>query len=83
MNYFYKDGKISRDRGRLIKVEGYNVYPVYHPAAALRSGAMMAAFKEDFLEIPKVLEMIKSGKIVDVNFDENEPTGDDSQLSLL
>lgn len=55
MNYFYKDGKISRDHGNLIKLENYNVYPVYHPAAGLRNGNMLKALAKDFVKIPKVL----------------------------
>ncbi len=62
MNYFYKDGKITRDHGHTIKVETtqgvYNVYPVYHPAAALRNGDMLKTLKEDFLRIPSILESI-------------------------
>jgi uracil-DNA glycosylase family 4 len=61
MNYFYPDGKISRDRGHLLKTKHYNVYPVYHPAAGLRNGNMMTALKEDFFRIPKVLEDLEAG----------------------
>lgn len=59
MNYFYKEGKISRDRGQLKKIGNLYVYPVYHPAAGLRNGNFYNALREDFLEIPKVLEYIK------------------------
>ncbi|KKS16248.1 MAG: Phage SPO1 DNA polymerase-related protein [candidate division WWE3 bacterium GW2011_GWC1_41_7] len=59
MNYFYSDGRITRDRGRLIKIAGFNVYPVYHPAAALRNPQMALGLKEDFLKIPTVLKYIK------------------------
>lgn len=62
MNYFYPEGKISRDRGRLIKIKGYNVFPIYHPAAALRNPDMMRGFTEDFLQIPKTLEEISNVK---------------------
>lgn len=55
MNYFYADGKISRDRGHIIKVGAYNVYPVYHPAAGLRNPQMLKDLTVDFLRIPKVL----------------------------
>jgi len=59
MNYFYKDGKISRDHGRAIKTESYVVFPVYHPAAALRNPEMAKALKADFLKIPEVVEKSK------------------------
>ncbi|HSX39519.1 MAG TPA: uracil-DNA glycosylase [Candidatus Saccharimonadales bacterium] len=62
MNYFYKDGKISRDHGRALQTEKYFVFPVYHPAAALRNPEMAKVLKEDFLRIPDVLQQIKTGK---------------------
>ncbi|MBU1133218.1 uracil-DNA glycosylase [Patescibacteria group bacterium] len=83
MNYFYPEGKISRDRGNLIKVNGYLVYPVYHPAAALRSGSMMSGFREDFLRIPDVLKKAKNileGKIEGNGNDDGQE--EDGQLGL-
>ena len=61
MNYFYPEGKITRDRGHVIKIKGYNVYPVYHPAAALRNPSMAKVLKDDFMRIPEVLKQIKTG----------------------
>jgi uracil-DNA glycosylase len=58
MSYFYPEGKISLDHGRLIKLPDYNVYPVYHPAAALRNPTFAKALLKDFMEIPKILEEI-------------------------
>ncbi|MEZ6255618.1 MAG: uracil-DNA glycosylase [Patescibacteria group bacterium] len=58
MNYFYADGKISRDHGRLIKADDYNVFPVYHPAAALRNSEFARALLADIKKIPAVLEEI-------------------------
>ncbi len=54
MCYFLPDAKISRDHGRAWTVDGRVVYPVYHPAAALRSPDMMRAFQEDFKKLPGV-----------------------------
>jgi uracil-DNA glycosylase len=56
MGYFYKEGKITRDHGTLINSGDYNVFPIYHPAAALRNPAMMKTFMEDFLMIPDILK---------------------------
>ena len=61
MNFFYKEGKISQDHGMLQKVGKWNLYPLYHPAAALRSTGVAKAFAEDFKKIPEVLEYIKKG----------------------
>ncbi len=59
MNYFYPDGKISRDHGRMLKLGDYMVYPIYHPAAALRNPEMFKAMQEDFLKIPVMLKEAK------------------------
>lgn len=60
MNYFYKDGKISMCHGMLIKTKDYNVFPLYHPAAALRNPNMAKALVHDFLKLPQVLEQVKN-----------------------
>lgn len=86
-NYFYPEGKISVDRGTMIRSKGFNVYPVYHPAAALRNPTMMRDFRDDFSRIKQALESAKT----DVTFsgeagNANETTGpeetDDGQLVL-
>lgn len=55
LSHFYPSGKISRDRGSLIETVKFNVFPVYHPAAALRSPQMYKDLETDFLKIPQVL----------------------------
>jgi len=63
MNYFLPTAKITRDRGHGFLVDGPTspeglrgasrvIYPVLHPAAALRSTEMMKAFEEDFKKLP-------------------------------
>lgn len=64
LSYFYSDGKISRDKGNLITVANLNVFPVYHPAAALRSPEMAKALEDDFLKIPEVLKNLKEGRLL-------------------
>lgn len=39
------------------------VVPMYHPAAALRAGAIMQSIKSDFQEIPKVLKGIDKERL--------------------
>lgn len=63
MNYFLPDAKITRDHGRLFKAGERIVYPVYHPAAALRSTQMMLTLKEDFAKLPKILKGEYAGDI--------------------
>src|SRR5580698_10266788 len=55
MNYFLPAAKITRDHGRVFNVDGRLIYPVYHPAAALRSTEMMNTFRDDIKKLPKVL----------------------------
>ena len=75
--YFVPDGKISRDRGSLIKSKGYNIYPVYHPAAALRNPSMMRDFREDFLRIPSIisnLTVVHEVSAVSVETSKDQPS---------
>jgi DNA polymerase len=55
MNYFLPEAKITRDHGRPLAVDGQMIFPVYHPAAALRATTMMEVLRDDFKKIPKVL----------------------------
>ncbi len=55
MNYFLPEAKISRDHGRVLKINERIIFPVYHPAAALRSTAMLNTLREDFKKLPKVV----------------------------
>lgn len=58
MSFFYSSGKITHHHGVLIHTPKYKIFPVYHPAAALRNPTFDRALKEDFRKIPKVLESI-------------------------
>lgn len=55
-NYFFPDAKISSERGKLKKYENYQIFPIYHPAAALRNKIFLSAFKYDFFELSKLLK---------------------------
>jgi len=58
MNYFLPEAKITRDHGGVFRVEERILYPVYHPAAALRSTAMLNVLREDFKKLPKIVSMV-------------------------
>jgi DNA polymerase len=62
MHYFIPEAKMTRDHGHplLIGAQKQVVFPVYHPAAALRSKRMMETLYTDFKKIPDVL----AGKLV-------------------
>lgn len=55
MNYFLPLAKISRDRGKVFTVQGHKIYPLYHPAAALRATAILEELKKDFARLPDVV----------------------------
>lgn len=48
-NYFVPDGKISDERGKLVDMGKYKVFPVYHPAAALRNKKFLNTLQSDFV----------------------------------
>jgi DNA polymerase len=59
MGKFIEGVTISRVHGqpRFVDFAGkrYIVYPMFHPAAALRSGSMMKPFEEDFVKLSTLL----------------------------
>lgn len=60
MDKFLPNAKISLVHGRLYRVNWNEgnvlIVPMYHPAAALRSGAMMEAFEKDFSKLPACIK---------------------------
>jgi len=63
MEYFMRGEKISKIHGTIKKAvvnnKEYNIFPVYHPAAALRSTRNKKALEEDFSELRKLMEKLK------------------------
>lgn len=61
MGKFINGVTISKIHGqaRLSSYKGkqYVVFPMFHPAAALRAGDVMNQFKEDFKKLPEVVKM--------------------------
>lgn len=80
MGKFLPDTKISAVHGRKFTVDFGSkrqvVMPMYHPAAALRAGAIMTAIRADFEQIKIALEDQDSAKAV-------ETKERQSQLSLI
>lgn len=54
-NYFVPDGKISSERGKLVDMGRFKVFPVYHPAAALRNKNFLNTLKSDFATLSEIL----------------------------
>lgn len=55
-NYFFPDVKITSERGKLLKYGNYFVFPVYHPAAALRNKKFLSTLQSDFIELSRLLK---------------------------
>lgn len=55
MNYFLPTAKISRDQGKLFRVGEYLIYPLFHPAAALRSTETLNQLRASFARLPELL----------------------------
>lgn len=55
-NYFFPDDKIGAERGKLKKFGNYLIFPVYHPAAALRNKKFLSTLQDDFLQLSRHLE---------------------------
>ena len=55
MNYFLPEAKITRDHGKVFKVDGRLLVPLFHTAAALRSPEVMRQLREDFKKLPKIV----------------------------
>lgn len=84
MNYFYPEGKITNDHGKAKRLpNGVVIYPVYHPAAALRNSKFAQALRKDFLRIPKLLELIESGKTTTKPTNDMVNASDQGQEALL
>lgn len=78
LEFFDKEGKISRDHGVPKKIGNRIVYPLYHPAAALRNPAVEKVLKLEFKKIKTLLTADPS------SVKESSPVKkDDRQVSLL
>ena len=71
MEFFLPDARISQIHGHAVrkKVKYHNgrdvewlIIPLYHPAAALYNGGMRQTLIDDFLKVPRMIEM-KNGRI--------------------
>lgn len=66
MAYFLGEGlSITKVHGQPKRKGRLVVMPMYHPAAALYRGDLRPILAADFKKIPKVLQMIKEGKITE------------------
>ena len=53
---FFPDEPIGKARGTPRRWNGLTIYPMYHPAAALRNGSLRSTLEKDFSELPALLK---------------------------
>jgi DNA polymerase len=63
MEYFLPDAKISQIHGQAKRIQfGEDklvIVPLYHPAAALYNGSLRQTLIDDFINVPKIIELMK------------------------
>lgn len=83
MNKFLPGTKISQTHGqsKIVDLNGkkMTVLPMYHPAAALRAGAIMEQLQKDFQEIKKTLVELDDNQVIDFE----EEAVKEEQLKLI
>ncbi|HKX73616.1 MAG TPA: uracil-DNA glycosylase [Candidatus Saccharimonadales bacterium] len=62
MGYFVPGVTIGQAHGTLVKGDQWDILPVYHPAAALYSGATRALVIEDFMKLKSIVTSLKGKK---------------------
>jgi len=55
MNFFITTAKITRDQGKIFKIDNYLIIPMFHPAACLRATKVLMEFKKSFSKLPKII----------------------------
>ncbi|MBI2013616.1 MAG: uracil-DNA glycosylase [Candidatus Colwellbacteria bacterium] len=60
MNYFLPYAKISKDHGRVFRLSNKLIFPLYHPAAALRSTGVLKDLETDFKKLPELIKNFES-----------------------
>ena len=73
---FFPNEPISKARGKPRPWNGTTIYPMYHPAAALRNSNLRTALESDFSALPSIVE---SGSAPAAETEED----DTKQLSLF
>jgi DNA polymerase len=77
LNRYLPEKKISQVHGEPIKIQNVIVIPMYHPAAALRSGQVASQLEEDF---QKNKDLLQKPELVD---EITEATNEEGQGSLF
>lgn len=80
MSYFVSNGKISSIHGRHYWSNGRMVVPMYHPAAALHQPSLRSVVKEDFANLPELIETAQKSRQENPNLiSKSQENTDDAQ----
>ncbi|TSC54960.1 MAG: DNA polymerase bacteriophage-type [Parcubacteria group bacterium LiPW_30] len=55
-NYFLPTAKISVDQGKIFEIDGRKIFPMFHPAAALRGTKVMKQFEASFKKLGRIVD---------------------------
>lgn len=69
MNYFIPAGKITRDQGKIFRLGGILLVPLFHPAAALRGTGTMKLLEASFKKLPLVVKKFDELIALETNSD--------------
>ena len=83
LQYFVPGATISRAHGKSVRAGVHLIYPVYHPAAALRQGALLRILRQDFQRIPELLAGAQRPTVQETVQEEAPAQESASQLPLL
>ncbi|HVA22325.1 MAG TPA: uracil-DNA glycosylase [Candidatus Micrarchaeia archaeon] len=70
---------ISRCHGQAIRADGRVYLPVYHPAAALYNGGLLATLREDFLRLRALIDELEAGRLGEPGRRAEAPAGGAAQ----
>lgn len=86
MNYFLPYAKISKDQGQIFWWHDKLLYPLYHPAAALRSTTVLEDLKKSFRKLPQLVKdfdkLLTAREVIDTEdlSDKEAPKNNQSRL---
>lgn len=62
LHYWIPEGVISKIHGSITSVNNLNIFPMYHPAAALYRGNLREIIEEDYVKLGKYIKNFEFGE---------------------
>lgn len=79
MNYYLPNAKIAIAHGKAYKYKSRIIFPIYHPAAALRSTTLKEVLYKDFLKLSDLLKTENKN----IKFEGEKASLKDDEISLF